>query len=129
MFAPHDHLPLDRIITRFSSPTTITQFQHSFSDGILIELARMVPHGANNNIFCLSGPAESAGGEGKATAPPLTKGDTHPADSWFATMRAVQTDRSSPSEPVTTGSLTDALFRVSARDIRGLKCDVWGVGG
>lgn len=62
--------------------------------------------------------------------PPPTRGDTHPADSWFATMRAVQTDRSSPSEPVTTGSLPDALFRVSARVIRGLKkCDVWGVGG
>lgn len=61
MFALHDHLPLDRIITRFSSPTTITQFQRSSLDGILIELARMVPHGANDNIFCLSSPAESAG--------------------------------------------------------------------
>lgn len=63
MFALHDHLPLDRIITRFSAPTTITQFQRSSLDGILIELARMVPHGVNDNIFCLSGPAASAGVE------------------------------------------------------------------
>lgn len=76
MFAPHDHLPLDRIITRFSSPTTITQFQRSSLDGILIELARLVPHGANDNIFCLSGPAKSAGGEG-GRAPP-TPGEVVP---------------------------------------------------
>lgn len=63
MFALHDHLPLDRIITRFTAPTTITQFQRSSLDGILIELARMVPHGGNDNIFCLSGPADSAGVE------------------------------------------------------------------
>lgn len=62
MFALHDHLPSDRIITRLSAPTTITQFQRSSLDGILIELGRMVPHGANDNIFCLSGHAESAGG-------------------------------------------------------------------
>lgn len=55
MFARRDHLPLDRIITRFSAPTTIMQFQRSSSDGILIELARLVTHGANDNIFCLSG--------------------------------------------------------------------------
>lgn len=54
MFARRDHLPLDRIITRFSAPTTIMQFQRSSSDGILIELARLVTHGANDNIFCLS---------------------------------------------------------------------------
>lgn len=61
MFALQDHLPLDRIITRFSAPTTITQFQRSSLDGILIELARLVTHGANDNIFCLSGLIESAG--------------------------------------------------------------------
>lgn len=60
MFALQDHLPLDRIITRFSAPTTITQFQRSSLDGILIELARLVTHGANDNIFCLSGLIESA---------------------------------------------------------------------
>lgn len=65
MFALQDHLPLDRIITRFSAPTTITQFQRSSLDGILIELARLVTHGANDNIFCLSGLIESAGGEGE----------------------------------------------------------------
>lgn len=67
MFALQDHLPLDRIITRFSAPTTITQFQRSSLDGILIELARLVTHGANDNIFCLSGLIESTGGgEGSA---------------------------------------------------------------
>lgn len=64
MFAPQDHLALDRIITRFSAPTTITQFQRSSLDGILIELARLVTHGANDNIFCLSGLIESAWGGG-----------------------------------------------------------------
>lgn len=70
MFALQDHLPLDRIITRFSAPTTITQFQRSSLDGILIELARLVTHGANDNIFCLSGLIESGGGgrEGSADA-------------------------------------------------------------
>lgn len=67
MFALQDHLPLDRIITRFSAPTTITQFQRSSLDGILIELARLVTHGLNDNIFCLSGLIESTGGgEGSA---------------------------------------------------------------
>lgn len=63
MFVLQDHLPLDRIITRFSAPTTIAQFQRSSLDGILIELARLVTHGANDNIFCLSGLIESVGGE------------------------------------------------------------------
>lgn len=58
MLALQDHLPLDRIITRFSAATTITQFQRSSLDGILIELARLVTHGANDNIFCLSGLAD-----------------------------------------------------------------------
>lgn len=62
MFALQDHLPLDRIITRFSAPTTITQFQRSSSDGILIELARLVTHGLNDNICCLSGLIKSTGG-------------------------------------------------------------------
>lgn len=62
MYARQDHLPLDRIITRFSAPTTITQFQRSSSDGILIELARMVTHGVNDNIFCQSELIECAGG-------------------------------------------------------------------
>lgn len=66
MFALQDHLPLDRIITRFSAPTTITQFQRSSLDGILIELARLVTHGANDNIFCLSGLIEFTGGGGWA---------------------------------------------------------------
>lgn len=82
MFALHDHLPLDRIITRFSSPTTITQFQRSSLDGILIELARMVPHGANDNIFCLSSPAESAGGEGRQAPPPPPQ-----RTRWFCVVR------------------------------------------
>lgn len=59
MFEPWDHLPLDRIITRISSPTTIMQFQRSSLDGILIELARLVTHGVNDNIFCLSSLMES----------------------------------------------------------------------
>lgn len=63
MFTLQDHLPLDRIIMRFSAPTTITQFQRSSLDGILIELARLVTHGVNDNIFCLSGLVDSAGGE------------------------------------------------------------------
>lgn len=65
MFARQDHLPLDRIITRFSAPTTITQFQRSSLDGILIELARLVTHGVNDNIFCLSGLTESTGWVGR----------------------------------------------------------------
>lgn len=65
MYARQDHLPLDRIITRFSAPTTITQFQRSSSDGILIELARMVTHGVNDNIFCLSELIECADGRGE----------------------------------------------------------------
>lgn len=122
MFAPHDHLPLDRIITRFSSPTTITQFQRSSLDGILIELARLVPHGANDNIFCLSGPAKSAGGEGGRAPHPRRGGsasfDTHLPASCFATM---ERDQCGPSEPVTTVKHTESLFRASARVIRGLK--------
>lgn len=65
MYARQDHLPLDRIITRFSAPTTITQFQRSSSDGILIELAQMVTHGVNDNIFCQSELIECAGGWGE----------------------------------------------------------------
>lgn len=80
MFALQDHLPLDRIITRFSAPTTITQFQRSSLDGILIELARLVTHGANDNIFCLSGLIESAvvgggwGGSADALRQAMKKG-------------------------------------------------------
>lgn len=62
MFTLQDHLPLDRIITRFSAPTTITPFLRSSLYGILIELAQLVTHGANDNIFCLSGLIESTGG-------------------------------------------------------------------
>lgn len=65
-------------------------------------------------------------------APPQHKGrggsasfDTHPAASCFATMCVMETDQSSPSEPVATVKHTEALFRVSARVIRGLKLDVW----
>lgn len=71
MFALQDHLPLDRIITRFSAPTTIMQFQHSSLDGILIELAWLVTHGVNDNIFCLSGLIECAGGEDRGRADTL----------------------------------------------------------
>lgn len=71
MFAPQDHLPLDRIITRFSAPTTITQFQRSSSDGILIELARLVTHAAKDNIFCLPGLIESTLRERERTADDL----------------------------------------------------------
>ena len=55
MFKLHDHLALDRIITRFSAPTTITQFQYSALYGNLIELVWLVTHGVNDNVFCLSG--------------------------------------------------------------------------
>lgn len=51
--------------------------------------------------------------------------DTHPAASCFSTMCAFETEQSSPSEPVTAVKHTDALFRVSARVIGGLKRDVW----
>lgn len=50
----------------------------------------------------------------------------HPAASCSATLRAMETDQSSPSELVTTVIHTDVLFRVSAHVIRGQwKCDVW----
>lgn len=68
--------------------------------------------------------------------PPQHKGrggsasfDTHPAASCFATMCVMETDQSGPSEPVATVKHTEALFRVSARVIRGLKLDVWLGGG
>lgn len=68
MFKLRDHLPLDRIITRFSAPTTITQFQRSSLDGNLIELAWLVTHGVNDNIFCLSSLIESAGTRERGSA-------------------------------------------------------------
>lgn len=133
MFALHDHLPLDRIITRFSSPTTITQFQRSSSDGILIELARMVPHGANDNIFCRSGPAESAGGEGRQAPPPQRTREfcivQYTSGSFLFYNNARR--RIGPVQPIRTSIYCKTRGRTLVRvpELWRLKRDVWLGGG